>query len=43
MTRKNLIPGFIMLLTLSGIGCGGSSSGSSAMTQAQAATAFNDV
>ncbi len=43
MNRKNLLPGFVMLLTLSGIGCGGSSSGSSAITQAQAANAFNDV
>ncbi len=43
MIRKNLIPGFVMLLTLSVIGCGGSSSGSSAITQAQAANAFNDV
>jgi hypothetical protein len=33
----------MMLLTLSAIGCGGSSSGGSAMTQAQATTAFTDV
>jgi hypothetical protein len=47
MNRKNLIAGFVVLLTLSGIGCGGSSgsssSGGASMTQAQAATAYSEV
>lgn len=51
MNRKNLIAGFLVLLTLPGSGCGGSggssgSSGSSsvpAMTQAQASAAFTEV
>ena len=46
MNRKNLIAGFVVLLTLSGIGCGGSSgssSGGASMTQAQAAGAFSEV
>jgi hypothetical protein len=42
MNRKNLIAGFLVVLTLSCIGCGGSSSGPT-MTQTQAAAAYGAV
>ncbi|MGA3080335.1 MAG: hypothetical protein ABSD44_03010 [Terracidiphilus sp.] len=49
MNRKNLIAGFLMLLTLSAIGCGGSSgsgggtSSALPMTPTQASAAYGDV
>jgi len=43
MNRKKLLAGFLALLTLSVVGCGGSSGSSTPMTQTQAAAAFADV
>ncbi|MGD0096183.1 MAG: hypothetical protein ABSB60_06785 [Terracidiphilus sp.] len=43
MTRKILVPGFILLIAAPVVGCGGSSSQHAAMTQAQATAAFTDV